>query len=129
MGSVATKLAAAAHETKRVQTLEECVPAHYLEEFRSVFEKKDFDKLLERRKWDHAIELKPGAEPVKGRTIPLSVPEQVELDVFIKEHLETGRIHPSKSPWALPFFFVKKKDGKLRPVQDYRKLNSLTIKN
>ncbi len=26
------------------------------------------------------------------------------------------------------FFFVKKKDGKLRPVQDYRKLNEMTIK-
>jgi hypothetical protein len=59
----------------------------------------------------------------------LSVPEQAELDAFIKEHVETGRIRPSKSPWASPFFFVKKKDGKLRPVQDYRKLNSLTIKN
>ncbi len=28
---------------------------------------------------------------------------------------------------ASPFFFVKKKDGKLRPVQDY--LNEMTIKN
>jgi hypothetical protein len=43
----------------------------------------------------------------------LSVPEQAELDAFIKEHVETGRIRPSKSPWASPFFFVKKKDGKL----------------
>jgi hypothetical protein len=59
----------------------------------------------------------------------LSVPEQVELDAFIKEHMETRCIRPSKSPWASPFFFVKKKDGKLQPVQDYRKLNSLTIKN
>ena len=30
---------------------------------------------------------------------------------------------------ASPFFFVKKKDGKLRPVQDYRELNKGTIKN
>ena len=30
---------------------------------------------------------------------------------------------------ASPFFFVKKKDGSLRPVQDYRKLNEMTIKN
>ena len=30
---------------------------------------------------------------------------------------------------VFPFFFVKKKDGKLRPVQDYRKLNEMTIKN
>jgi len=30
---------------------------------------------------------------------------------------------------ASPFFFVKKKDGSLRPTQDYRKLNNATIKN
>src|SRR5882762_5449147 len=30
---------------------------------------------------------------------------------------------------ASPFFFVKKKDGKLRPTQDYRKVNNTTIKN
>ncbi len=30
---------------------------------------------------------------------------------------------------ASPFFFVKKKDGKLQPVQDYCKLNEMTIKN
>src|ERR1700720_1736271 len=30
---------------------------------------------------------------------------------------------------ASPFFFVKKKDGKLRPTQDYHKLNEATIKN
>ena len=129
MGSVATKLAAAANEAKGEQRIEDNVPEHYLRDYRSVFEKDQFDKLPARKKWDHAIELKPGAEPVKGRNIPLNPTEQRELDAFIKEHLETGRIRPSKSPWALPFFFVKKKDGKLRPVQDYRKLNELTIKN
>jgi hypothetical protein len=30
---------------------------------------------------------------------------------------------------ASPFCFVNKKDGKLRPVQDYRALNNVTIKN
>ncbi len=30
---------------------------------------------------------------------------------------------------ALLFFFVKKKDSKLKPVQDYRKLNEMMIKN
>ena len=30
---------------------------------------------------------------------------------------------------ASPFFFVKKKDGKLQPCQDYRYLNDWTIKN
>ena len=30
---------------------------------------------------------------------------------------------------ASPFFFIKKKDGKLRPCQDYQYLNEWTIKN
>ena len=30
---------------------------------------------------------------------------------------------------ASPFFFIKEKTGKLRPIQDYRKLNEITIKN
>src|SRR5260221_1314704 len=38
-------------------------------------------------------------------------------------------IRPSNSPWAAPFFFVGKKDGKLRPCQGYRKLNECTIPN
>jgi hypothetical protein len=30
---------------------------------------------------------------------------------------------------ASPFFFVKKKDGKLRPCQDYQYLDDWTVKN
>jgi len=48
---------------------------------------------------------------------------------FLDEQLKKGYIQPSKSPYASPFFFIKKKDGKLRPVQDYRKLNEHTIHN
>jgi len=59
----------------------------------------------------------------------LSASEQKELDEFLKENLESGRIRPSKSPMAAPVFFVKKKDGKLRLVQDYHALNAMTMKN
>ena len=51
------------------------------------------------------------------------------MDNWIKEILEKGYIQPSQSPMASPFFYVKKKDGKLRPCQDYRYLNEWTIKN
>jgi hypothetical protein len=59
----------------------------------------------------------------------LSQGQQAELDKFIDEHLKKGYICCSNSPYASPFFFVKKKNGKLRPVQDYRKLNEHTVKN
>ena len=55
--------------------------------------------------------------------------EKESLAKFIKEQLAKGYIHPSKSPYSSPFFFIKKKSRELRPVQDYRRLNSLTIKN
>ncbi len=51
------------------------------------------------------------------------------LVVFLEEQLKKGYIVPSISPYTSPFFFVKKKDSKLQPVQDYRKLNKYTIWN
>ena len=53
--------------------------------------------------------------------------EQKALQEFLVEHLKKGYIHPSKSPYASPFFFIKKKDGKLGPVQDYRRVNEWMI--
>ncbi len=55
--------------------------------------------------------------------------EQEQLNKFLDENLESGHIQPPKTPFASPFFFVKKKDGTLQPVQDYCKLNEMTIKN
>jgi len=94
-----------------------------------MFAKEDFDILPEHRKWDHAIELTPGAEPKSSKVYPLSPLEQMELDAFLEENLCTGRIRPSKSSIAAPMFFIKKKDGSLRLVQDYRALNAIAVKN
>jgi len=64
----------------------------YITEFQSVFAKEDFDILPEHRKWDHAIELIPGAEPKSSKVYSLSPLEQEELDAFLEENLHTGRI-------------------------------------
>ena len=56
-------------------------------------------------------------------------PKGEELGWFLKEALTKDYIVPSKSLIASPVFFVKKKDGHLRFVQDYRKFNEITIKN
>ena len=64
-----------------------------------------------------------------GQLLPLTQEEIAECQKFIQEHLKQGTIQESKSPYAANFFFVKKKDGKLRPVQDYCPLNKWTIQN
>src|SRR3979490_2600880 len=101
----------------------------YLREFESVFAKESFDELPSRKIWDHAIELELGSSPVNCKVYPMSPLEQAKLDIFIQENLASGRIRPSKAPMASPVFFIKKKEGSLRLVQDYRRLNAMTIKN
>jgi hypothetical protein len=49
----------------------------------------------------------------------MTLTEQTEMDAFLEEALATGCIRQSKLPLGAPVFFIKKKDGKLRFVQDY----------
>jgi len=117
-----------ARRSKEILATATPLPA-YVAEFQSVFAKKDFDILPEHRKWDHAIELISGVEPKSSKVYPLSPLEQAELDAFLEENLRTRCIRPSKSPIAASVFFIKKKDGSLQLVQDYRTLNTVTVKN
>ena len=48
---------------------------------------------------------------------------------FLDDNLDKNYVRKSKSEQAVPFFFVSKKDGKLRPVQDYCYLNKWTVKD
>jgi Reverse transcriptase (RNA-dependent DNA polymerase) len=105
------------------------IPNQYYS-FSRVFSEEASHEFPPSRPWDHAIELKPGAPAaLPGKLIPLSQAEQEELRKFVKEHMKRGTIRPSKSPYKARFFYIKKKDGKLRPVQDYRPVNQWTIRN
>jgi hypothetical protein len=124
----ATTLAADAVD-KTSRTWQEQVPTEY-HKFGQVFSEEESQRFPGPRPWDHAIELVPDApETLDCKTYPLAHGQQELLDQFIDEHLKKGYIRDSSSPYASPFFFVKKKDGKQRPVQDYRKLNQVTIRN
>ena len=94
-----------------------------------VFGKKQSERMPTRKLWNHAIDVKEGFMPRKGKVYPLSREEREEVREFVKEQLRKGYIRPSKSPQTAPVFFVGKKDGKKRMVQDYRYLNEWTIKN
>ena len=59
----------------------------------------------------------------------LTPQEKVALKEYIEEGLKRGTLCRSTALDACSFFFINKKDGKLRPVQDYRPLNDITKKN
>ena len=84
-----------------------------------VFGKKQLERMPTRKLWDHAIDVKEGFMPRKGKVYPLSREEREEVREFVKEQLRKGYIQPSKSPQTAPASFVGKKDGKKRMVQDY----------
>ena len=67
--------------------------------------------------------------PRKGKVYLLSREEREEVHEFILEQLRKGYIRLSKSPQMAPVFFVRKKDGKKRIVQNYKYLNKWTVKN
>ena len=105
------------------------IPAKY-QWHSHIFSEEAAQHFPESRIWDHAIELKPNApSTIPGKVYQLMQEEQKALLDFVTEQQAKGYIWPSKSPYAVPFFFIKKKDGKLRPVQDYWRLNEWTIKN
>jgi len=75
------------------------------------------------------IDVKKEFVPRKRKVYPLWGEEREEVREFIKEQLRKEYIQPSKFPQMVPVFFVGKKDGKKRMVQDYRYLNEWMIKN
>jgi hypothetical protein len=104
------------------------VPKTY-HQYLKVFSKKESERMPMRKPWDHAIDLKETFKSKKGRLIPLSPKEQKEVSDFIDDQLSKKYIRPSKSEQTSPVFFVPKKDGRKRMVQDYRYLNEHTVKN
>ena len=84
-----------------------------------VFSETDIPLPEHHGRLDHEIKLTEGFKPKKGSIYPLSAKEKEELDEFLNENLACGKIRPSVSPQAAPVFFVTKKDGKKRLIQDY----------
>ena len=104
------------------------LPQQYTD-YVDIFSERTFNILPPWQDSDHAIDLKESFIPKVAKIYPLNPQEVKACKDFIEENLKMGCICPSKSPQALPFFFIQKKDGKICPVQDYWYLNDHTIKN
>jgi len=106
-----------------LRATEEMVPRRF-HKYLKVFEKKDSERMPIRKTWDYAIDLREGFVLKKRKIYLLSRVEREEVQEFVKDQLRKGYIRPLKSPQTSLVFFVPKKDGKKRMVQDYRYLNS-----
>ena len=77
----------------------------------------------------HNIEIKPGLPISVGRSYSCPRKYRDSWKTLIEQHAAAGRIRPSNSPYASPSFIIPKADKSALPrwVNDYRKLNSITI--
>jgi hypothetical protein len=98
-----------------------------LQQFEQIFQEPT--ELPPVRGFEHAISLLPNTTPTNARPYRYSPLQKDEIEKQVAHMLKMGIISASVSPYASPVLLVKKKDGQWRFCIDYRRLNSVTIKN
>ena len=79
-----------------------------------MFNKKKFEKLPERRKWNHEINLMDEApKELNTKAYAMVLKEEEVLNQWLDEQLKAGLIVESKSRYAAPCFYIPKKDSSL----------------
>ena len=109
------------------------IPLHY-QEFADVFSEEKAARFPLKKPWDLSIDLEIPPEEYtskigRGGIYAMNREERKELDEWVKDNLKKGYIRPSRSPISAPVFFIGKKDGKKRLVQNYKKINQYTRKD
>ena len=116
--------------TEQVGSIMSQTAQRLLNQYEDVFP-KELPKRLPPLRGD--ADLKINLQPNSSRpSIPpfrMSSLELTELKKQIDNLLDYGFIKPSLSKYGAPVLFVRKKTGELRMCIDYRRLNSITIKN
>ena len=67
--------------------------------------------------------------PVRDKMRRFSPDTMSEIEKQINEMVENGICRPSNSPWSSQVLLAKKKDGTMRFIVDYRKLNDITVRD
>jgi len=79
-----------------------------------LFNKKKFKKLLERREWDHEINLTEEApRELNTKAYAMTIKEKEALNQWLDKQLKSGLIKKSKSRYMAPCFYIPKKDRSL----------------
>jgi len=78
-------------KNKDKKVLKKLVPRRFWK-WKKVFGKKELERMLVQKIWDHAIELKEGFIPRKGKVYSLSREEREEVQTFVEDQLRKGYI-------------------------------------
>jgi len=73
------------------KVLKRLVPRRFWK-WKKVFGKKESERMLVQKIWDHAIELKKGFMPRKGKVYSLSREKREEVQTFVEDQLRKGYI-------------------------------------
>ena len=73
--------------------------------------------------------MEEASKELNTKTYAMILKKEEALNQWLDKQLKAGLIVESKSRYAVPYFYISKKDSSLWLVQDYRKLNQVTIKN
>ena len=71
--------------------IEGMVPRRF-HKWMKVFGKMESERMLVRKVWDHAIDLREEFVPSKAKVYPLSRNKREEVQDFVNEHLRKGYI-------------------------------------
>jgi len=80
-----------AEKNKNEEVLRRLVPKRFWR-WKKVFRKKESERMLVRKTWDHTIELKEGFIPQKEKLYSLSREEREEVQAFVEDQLRKGYI-------------------------------------
>ena len=76
---------------KDEETLRKLVPKRFWK-WKKVFGKKESERMPVQKAWDHAIELKEGFLPKKGKIYLLLREEREKVQAFVEDQLRKGYI-------------------------------------
>ena len=121
-----------AHDLDEVVSEQQHLNAEQRKQLRSVFEGHDrlFDgklKKYERRQMH--LQLKPGAQPIHCKAYSTPRVHENTFRDEIQKLVDDDVLEPvGATEHAYPTFIIPKKDGRVRVVSDFRKLNAMLVR-
>ena len=100
-----------------------------LKEYHDIFSLEKHDTGHTKATKHKIVRKDPDTPPFKERFHRIPPPQLDEVRAHLKMMLDAGVIRPSNSPWCNAVLLVRKKDGSLCFCINFRRLNTLTVKD